>query len=281
MVKVSVVVPTYKDVASLHKCLTSLDALDYPKDLIEIIVVNNDADTDLKLNQPGVKLLTEKRPGSYAARNKGVVESTGEIIAFTDSDCIVDPNWIKNAVKLIEHKGTDRIAGKIVVFSEGESNSIFELYEKTLAFNQCRSAKQGLAVTANLIVRKQLFSDVGLFDSSLFSGGDTEWNKRASEAGASMCYGEQCIIYHPARASFSVLKRKAKRVAGGLALKRGILVFMKLALPPFNLYKDIWGSSNLTIIEKSRLMLLATYLKGYTFICAMVVKSGFGKAARA
>ncbi len=100
---VSVIIPTYHDWERLgYVCTNALfKKQTYPKDHFEAIIINNaPEDSSPEFNLPdNFKIISESKPGSYAARNKGVSVARGEIIAFTDSDCIPCPDWIEQGVK--------------------------------------------------------------------------------------------------------------------------------------------------------------------------------------
>lgn len=90
---ISVVIPTMLERADgLQACLRSLAALDYPS--FEVIVVDNRREGASPVEIPGVHVLRESLPGISAARNRGLAEATGEIVAFTDDDVEVDPGWL-------------------------------------------------------------------------------------------------------------------------------------------------------------------------------------------
>ena len=80
-------------------------------------------------------ILSESRPGSYAARNKALSIAKGNIIAFTDSDCIPDKDWLKNGVDALKSNNVSRIGGAVEVFA-GESPNIAEVYDLIFAFPQ-------------------------------------------------------------------------------------------------------------------------------------------------
>ena len=84
---ISIVVPVHNEERLIEGCLRALLALDYPRDRYEIIVVDNnstDRSREIVERFPEVKLLSEKQQGDFAARNRGLSEAKGEIIAFTD-----------------------------------------------------------------------------------------------------------------------------------------------------------------------------------------------------
>ena len=93
--KVSIVVCSYNGARTLHDCMTSLQDLHYPE--YEIILVDDGSkdDTQEIMQQfPRVRNIRQKNRGLSVARNVGIAAGTGEVIAFTDSDCMVDRDWL-------------------------------------------------------------------------------------------------------------------------------------------------------------------------------------------
>lgn len=102
---VSIIVPVYNGRRTIDALLTSLLALDYPADRHEILIVDNKStdDTRERIQRYPVTLLEETEiQSSYAARNRGIEAAKGEILAFTDADCVVEPTWLKRL--LVEHE---------------------------------------------------------------------------------------------------------------------------------------------------------------------------------
>jgi Glycosyl transferase family 2 len=90
---VSVVIPSVLErVDGIRACLDSVAALDYPD--FEVIVVDNRRAGSAPVELEGVRVVREPRPGISAARNRGLEAADGEIVAFTDDDVIVDPEWL-------------------------------------------------------------------------------------------------------------------------------------------------------------------------------------------
>ena len=131
---ISVIVPTYHDWERLQLCLNALEQQTYPKDRFEIIVVNNDLDNQPPEDfiVPDICVLTEEeKPGSYAARNKGISLAKGEVFAFTDSDCQPQRDWVEKSVDLLcSSPEIERIGGKISLIMSGREPTIAEIYEK-------------------------------------------------------------------------------------------------------------------------------------------------------
>ena len=84
---ISVVVPVFNDEARLAGCLDALAMQTWPASHREVIVVDNGSVPPVALRAGAARVIVERRPGSYAARNAGVAAAAGEILAFTDADC--------------------------------------------------------------------------------------------------------------------------------------------------------------------------------------------------
>lgn len=236
---VSVVIPVFNDAERLEMCLRALEDQTYPADRYEVILVDNGSDASMEglaAGFAGTRVAYEDRPGSYAARNKGVSLARGEVVAFTDSDCVPDRDWIERGVEaLCSAPGLGLAGGRInVSFGDPARPTAVELFEGVMAFPQRRYVEQeGFGVTANLFTPRSVFESVGLFDEELKSGGDYEWGRRVRSAGYGLVYADAARVTHPARRSVGELSRKVARVTGGeRGLKRGANRRLVSLLPP-------------------------------------------------
>jgi glycosyltransferase involved in cell wall biosynthesis len=215
---VSVIIPVFRDWYTLNNCLSALSKQTYNLNDFEIIIVNNDPNEQvpdyMRLTSNNI-VVVEEKPGSYAARNKGLTIARGEIIGFTDSDCIPDKDWIKNAVSFLnENKSFSRVAGPVQIILKSTQPTIIEKYNQLFAFPQTWLINNGGgSVTANLFVYKSVFEDIGGFDDTLMSMGDKFWGMKAEAAGYKIAYDERVIVYHPPR-TLSELIKKEKRHGG-------------------------------------------------------------------
>ncbi|MBE9040023.1 glycosyltransferase family 2 protein [Oscillatoriales cyanobacterium LEGE 11467] len=218
---VSVIIPVFNDVEALETCLRLLEEQTYPRESYEVIAIDNHSEEDIKAvvdRFEGMVYGYESCPGSYIARNRGISMAKGEIIAFTDSDCIPNPDWIEQGVSyLTKTPNCGLVAGAIeTCFNNPDRPTAVELYDKILAFPQKNYLeKTHFGVTANLFTFKRVIEAVGAFDEALKSGGDYEWGQRVHKAGYQQVYGENARLSHPARSSFSQLSKKIGRVVKG------------------------------------------------------------------
>lgn len=259
---VSVIIPVFNDSKRLALCLKALQNQTYPQNLYEIIVVDNGSQENIKevVTQFSQAFTThESRPGSYAARNKGISLAKGEVIGFTDSDCIPALDWIEKGVKNIQSvPNCGLVAGRIeLFFKDADKPTPVELYESIeMSFPQQRSLeKQNYGVTANLFTFKSVIDRVGLFDDTLKSCGDRQWGQRVFAAGYKQIYGDDVFIAHPARDSYNELYKRVTRIVGGRydLLKKNSQssaeIFKDLLMafkPPFRSFFRIWSNSKLS-----------------------------------
>ena len=114
--KVSVVVCAFDAAATIDACLGSLERLTYPD--VEVIVVNDgsrDGTGDIARRRSGVRVLDVPNGGLSAARNVGLAAATGEIVAYTDADVRVDPDWLSYLVQPLLTSDVVGVGGPNVV----------------------------------------------------------------------------------------------------------------------------------------------------------------------
>lgn len=220
-VKISVVIPTYRDGEQLRHCLTALENQSLPRKSYEILVINNDPSDDISevtAAFPEITVLSESQPGSYAARNCGIAAAKGEVIAFTDSDCIPAQSWLELGVRrLTQTVNCGLVAGRIELFYQNPANpSSSELYDMLFEFDQKHFLEHDhYGATANVFTYRDVLEHVGLFSTELQSGGDFQWGQRVYRAGYQMVYGHEVVIRHPTRSQLRELTKKARRVIEG------------------------------------------------------------------
>ncbi|HEX2027134.1 MAG TPA: glycosyltransferase, partial [Nitriliruptorales bacterium] len=161
------------------------------------------------------RLLTEDRlRSSYAARNLGIRNARGTLIAFIDSDCVAETGWLSAAVRRMLDSGADVVGGNVVFDYVGRPSGA-QLFDSITNMQVERNVRErGVAKTANLLARATTFGSVGLFPSTMTSGGDVAWTARASRAGHDLVYAPDARVHHPAR-DLRELVRKQYRVGRG------------------------------------------------------------------
>lgn len=216
---VTVVVPT-KDDPRLSSCLDALRRLELPEGWrCEVVVVDNGSADDpgvMVAAHPGVRLLREPAGGSYAARNHGVAATTGEVVAFTDSDCVPEPDWLLVALAVLGDDEVVAVAGDVRLdLPHARPRGFAGCWESVEAFPQAEYVGRGFGVTANLVVRRSAGDLVGWFDAGAFSGGDVGFGLALTGRGMRLVHAPAAVVVHPPRAGLGAVLRKGRRVARG------------------------------------------------------------------
>jgi GT2 family glycosyltransferase len=212
-----VVIPVWNDWAGLAATLAALEVQTLERSLWSVTVVNNGVEEEAtgRLHLPGIaRIIHEPERGSYAARNTGIRATWAEYLAFTDAGCEPTRDWLRSGLAALQESDR-RVAGDIEVFAAGAAPTLAELHELIYAFGQAGYVARGAAATANLFVARRHFEQVGVFDGRLRSGGDFEWNRRATRAGIPIHFSPEAVVRHPARSSLDELLRKDARVWSG------------------------------------------------------------------
>jgi glycosyltransferase involved in cell wall biosynthesis len=217
---ISVIIPVWNDADRLARCLRSLEAQTFPRERMEVLVVDNgssDASAQVARGFAFVTVLEESRPGSYCARNRALGVARGEFVAFTDSDCEAAQDWLASGIARAQREDDfGVIAGHIDLFAEnGDADGPAAVYERLFAFDQSRNVGIGFCVTANWISRRALVLAHGGFADHLKSGGDRQLSNALLAAGHRLVYAPEVLVRHPIRSDAQYQFAKKRRVIGG------------------------------------------------------------------
>ena len=150
--RVSVIVPVRDGAAHVGRCLAALCAQSWPPDALEIIVVDDGSidETRGRVRDHPVTLLVERGGrGPYAARNAGLARATGEILAFTDADCVPAKDWVARGVEVLDAEAAD-LAGGLVRFRFSQPPGAAELADALYNLDHERSIpERGVAKNNN------------------------------------------------------------------------------------------------------------------------------------
>lgn len=207
---VTVIVPVFNASATVGNVLRSLTSQSYPAESTELLFVDNGSSDNTKeiiRNYP-VKLFSEHTsPSPYAARNLGIQNSSGRIIAFTDANKVPEEGWIEEGVAALLGSDAD-LAGGDIQFDTGENPGVAEVFD-ALTFNNNRSLveKEKGSACGNLFVRKAIFEKTGLFPGSIRSGMDIWWTQRAVRSGFTLVFAEKAVVHCIPRTLPDVIKK--------------------------------------------------------------------------
>lgn len=210
--RVSVIIPHYNDLVGLDACLAALEQQTRRPD--EVVVADNNSPQGeagiAKVIAGRARLTIVPERGAGPARNGGVAASTGQILAFTDSDCLPEPEWLAAGLAALD--SADFAGGRMkVLVDDDERMTPTEAFERVFAFdNETYVLRRGFTVTANLFCSRAVFDAVGGFRVGVSE--DADWCFRAREKGFRLGYAPGAVVGHPARRNWSELLRKWRRL---------------------------------------------------------------------
>jgi GT2 family glycosyltransferase/UDP-N-acetylglucosamine transferase subunit ALG13 len=215
---ISVIIPHLNQPDLLRLCLERLAAQEGGARLLEALVIDNGSRADLSAEAvcnafPFVRLLHQPIPGPGPARNLGVAQAKGDLLAFTDSDCLPSPGWLQAVEMAFADPEAQVIGGQITIWRQFPARPTpTEAYESVYSFRtRDYVERQKYAATANMAARRDAFDRVGPF-GGIDIAEDTDWGKRATALGLRIRYVPEAWIEHPARPDFTDLMRKWERL---------------------------------------------------------------------
>lgn len=207
------VIPHLNQPDMLDRCLASLAAGTRMAD--EVVVADNgsaEMPVEICARYGFVRLIRETTPGPGPARNAGIAQTSGEILAFIDADCVADPDWLAAAETEILKPGATVLGGDVRIhYADPRHLTLLEAYESIYAYRMDKYiARDNFTGTGNLVMKREVFADVGPF-AGLSIAEDIDWGRRATAKGYRIRYVAGMRVYHPARRQLSELRTKWDR----------------------------------------------------------------------
>ncbi len=198
--RVSVVVPAFNAGKTLGECLSALGRQSAEPGSYEIIVVDDGSrdDTSKVAESFPVRCIRQQNAGPASARNRGACEARGEIVLFTDSDCVPDPGWISEMTRPFADPGVSAVKGAYRTeqrslaarFAQVEFEERFDLLRKAPSID--------MVDTYSAAYRREVFREAGGFDESfpVANNEDTELSYRLSREGRKMVFNPAAVVRH-------------------------------------------------------------------------------------
>lgn len=223
MTKVSIIIPVKAVNDYIRQSVPKMLELDWPD--FEIIIFPDLPDH--KHHWPKTRIVPSGKAGPAEKRDLAIKEAGGEILAFLDDDAYPQPEWLKQAIPHFKNRKIAAVGGPAVTPSDDDwlqklSGAVFESYAGGGgARNRYLPIGKSTPVydwpTVNLLVRKDVFSQIGGFDNTYWPGEDTKLCLDILGAGYEIVYEPKAIVYHHRR---SDLAKHFKQI-GNYALHRG------------------------------------------------------------
>jgi glycosyltransferase involved in cell wall biosynthesis len=249
---ISVIVATHNRRDKLQMLMKSVEGLEIDEGLrCEFIIVDNNSTDDTKRvvdshserSRYEIRYVFERERGNGRARNRAIAVARGEVLAFTDDDCILDPQWIRRISRKFEvDPALACMGGRVELFDKNDRAMTIRTWNEEI---EAKSAEQlyGLIIGCNMAVRRGVLDAIGAFDpvfgpgSEIGSGGDSEFLYRTYKKGLAIKYYPDVLVFHNhGRRTDDEARALGKRYArgrGGFYCKyilQGDRVILKMAL---------------------------------------------------
>lgn len=211
MPRISIVIPNLNS-PMIDQTLTSFRQQVFDLSQVEVLVVGLDG-PGLVQEDALVRLISTGTPASPSvARNIGIRQAAGDLICFTDADCIAEPDWLAQFAAAFTDDAINVVGGGVTFVSDNywtlcDNLSWFHEYLTTTS-----PGTRGLLPTLNLCVRRKVIEAVGGLneDYPKAAGEDAEWTTRIRQAGFELRFMPQSVIHHhPSRVSLADIWRHA------------------------------------------------------------------------
>jgi len=196
---ISVVIPVHNASEGLSDCLDAFEQQTTPRDRYEVIVVNDgpvDAAVEAIVDRQGVIFLSQQQKGAAAARNLGAKQAQGEILLFTDADCVPESNWVEVMIAPFADQEVMGVCGVVRTRQSGLLPRFIQLeydyrYRSIVKHPQIDFINTGAAG-----YRKHAFMESGGFREDLLGAEDVELSFRLASQGSKMVFTPEAIVYH-------------------------------------------------------------------------------------
>jgi cellulose synthase/poly-beta-1,6-N-acetylglucosamine synthase-like glycosyltransferase len=229
----------------LGRCLASLAALDGPTP--EVIVVDNtdgDPNTERTAKEAGARYVVEPTIGLSRARNKGIEEATGELVAFVDDDAIVEPAWLEEHSAVLVDDSLTASSGRILPFTLKNGRGLLDLGDRGFVLDRSdplwfeRANFGGVAAGgSNMVLKRTVFESGLRFNESLGLGTDLGWFEEhylfftIIRNGARVAYVPGAIVRHRNPEIFT--EHQARRAARLYRYSGAYLMMLLVEEPEF------------------------------------------------
>ena len=246
---VSIIIPFREKDELLNRAVRSCLDLDYPSQKKEIVLAFNGTGAIPEIDEYGqehnIKVVHCSQQNPYMARNAAASAASGEILLFTDSDCAVASCWAKELAVSLNRADACAVFGRVKAYMPEKP---IEYFADDNVFQQSTMPFEYL-LAGNCAIKKDVFEDVGGFDSSFFSCGDIDLSMTLEKNAHNIEYNPKAVVFHKHRENIAGLFLQYLKYGAGWAdLKkkwgRNIKVypvFRRILIAPLFLIGSVCG----------------------------------------
>ncbi len=244
--RVTIAMPAYNEERYIEACIASVQAQDYPRNLIEILIADGRS-TDrtreiiaaLAAADPRIHLVDNPARLQAAGLGLMVKQATGDVIVRMDVHCEYAPDYVRRCVEVLERTGADNVGGS----QRAKAKTAFQralcaALASPLGVGGARYRSpdaEGYVDTVFLgAFRRRVFEAVGLWDPGAITNEDAELNQRILDSGGQIYLSREIVVHYFPRDSFKALAKQYYKYGIGRArtlLKLGSFPNLRPALP--------------------------------------------------
>jgi glycosyltransferase involved in cell wall biosynthesis len=193
---VTIIIPTKNNGQTIDACMQSILHLDYPRDKLQVIVVDSFSkdSTHQILRKYPIEVI-KKHCNAPTAYNLALKYATGEIIGFVDGDAKVAKDWLKSLVNNLGDSLVAGAGGLVLTWNDDKLVSRCIGYELTDRYEKMPRSITRICTT-NLVLRKTILEEVGGFDENLPTGYDADIGDRIISKGYKILFDPRALVYH-------------------------------------------------------------------------------------
>jgi succinoglycan biosynthesis protein ExoA len=257
--RVTIAMPAYNEERYIEACIASVQAQDYPGDLIEILVADGrstDATRDIlaRLAEADPRIRMIDNPARLQAAGLGLLvkQATGDVFVRMDVHCEYAPDYVRKCVEVLERTGADNVGGA----QRAKARTAFQralcaALTSPLGVGgaKYRSAEaEGYVDTVFLgAFRRRVFETVGLWDPGAITNEDAELNQRILDSGGQIYLSRDIVVHYFPRDSFRSLARQYYKYGAGRA--RTLLKLRKFPnLRPLGPFAMVVGAAAMLVV---------------------------------
>ncbi len=214
---VTIILPIRNEASYIARCLDAVVAQDYPRDRIEILVVDGQSDDGTRemvaqicVRDPRVRLMDNPNRIVPTALNRAIRAARGEVIIRVDGHAVIAPDYVRRCVEILGETGAECVGGAITTMGETYVARAIALAQSSpfgvgsAAFRYAREA-QYVDTLAFGAYRRTVFERVGGFDEELVRNQDDEFNFRLVRSGGTIWLDPRIRSIYYSRSTLSAL----------------------------------------------------------------------------
>ena len=227
--RVTIAMPAYNEEKFIESCIASVQAQDYPADLIEILVADGrstdktrDILARLRASDPRIRVIDNPARLQAAGLGLLVKEATGDVIVRMDVHAEYAPDYVRKCVETLERTGADNVGGAQRAKAKTRfQRALCAALQSPLGVGGARyrsSESEGFVDTVFLgAFRRKVFETIGLWDPGAITNEDAELNQRILDSGGQIYLSRDIVVHYFPRESLTTLAKQYYKYGRGRA----------------------------------------------------------------